>query len=361
MAKDYLIDKETGEPYVEDAKGKWRVDIRTGKKFAKGATREKDDRVFIKYKENEPPSKWTGFMKEYWRVPYERQKVDAKIRINPKTGKPLRRGDTRDEDDKEFLGVDKRSFHEDGIHWRENWGYLPKNIEDGKYRINPETKTYWVADDLGDDGKLFKQYDENYVDDDGYYILRFCNGVDRVCIVEGCGKAYKTTSANPKKKCKLHRSIYATAREKKEWKKTGKKRCRAPQVIKQYTGCTDKPKSIKKYFLNASRGKCRRCSTESSYHGQLKNRYRINHEIYYKMVKETGDTCMICGTDYKGMNKDESPNYHLVVDHQEKPFKVRGILCQNCNQGIGYLKHDKDILTSAIKYLERPPVKLANK
>ena len=92
MAKDYLTDEATGEPYVEDAKGKWRVDICTGKKFAKGATREKDDRVFIKYKENESPSKWTGFMKEYWRVPYVRQKVDAKIRINPKTGQPLRRG-----------------------------------------------------------------------------------------------------------------------------------------------------------------------------------------------------------------------------------------------------------------------------
>lgn len=51
--------------------------------------------------------------------------------------------------------------------------------------------------------------------------------------------------------------------------------------------------------------------------------------------------CHICG------RKD-----NLVIDHCHKTLKVRGILCGQCNGGIGLLKDDINILRKAIKYLE---------
>lgn len=43
----------------------------------------------------------------------------------------------------------------------------------------------------------------------------------------------------------------------------------------------------------------------------------------------------------------------LHVDHDAETGKVRGMLCTNCNRGIGFLKHDTEILARAIKYLDR--------
>ena len=35
-----------------------------------------------------------------------------------------------------------------------------------------------------------------------------------------------------------------------------------------------------------------------------------------------------------------------------KTNKIRGLLCSNCNRGLGHFKDNIDILKSAIKYLE---------
>lgn len=57
-----------------------------------------------------------------------------------------------------------------------------------------------------------------------------------------------------------------------------------------------------------------------------------------------GDNCMICGLRSKfKMN---------AVDHCHVKGHIRGILCQNCNMGIGYFKENVELLKSAIRYLE---------
>ncbi len=42
----------------------------------------------------------------------------------------------------------------------------------------------------------------------------------------------------------------------------------------------------------------------------------------------------------------------LVVDHCHDTGKVRGLLCHNCNRGIGLLQDDPEIVRIALKYLE---------
>lgn len=51
-------------------------------------------------------------------------------------------------------------------------------------------------------------------------------------------------------------------------------------------------------------------------------------------------TCAICGNKKK-----------LLVDHCHKSNKVRGLLCNDCNLGLGRFFDSVDILEKAIKYL----------
>jgi hypothetical protein len=64
------------------------------------------------------------------------------------------------------------------------------------------------------------------------------------------------------------------------------------------------------------------------------------------LFQAQGRRCAICQSTTTGSKR----SWH--TDHDEATGKVRGILCHYCNIGIGVLKHDREILTAAIKYLE---------
>ncbi len=71
-------------------------------------------------------------------------------------------------------------------------------------------------------------------------------------------------------------------------------------------------------------------------------------EQYAEMFSAQGSGCAICGSTTSRGCKN---SFH--VDHDHKTGKVRGILCQTCNTGIGSLKDDTKILRLAIQYLEK--------
>ena len=58
--------------------------------------------------------------------------------------------------------------------------------------------------------------------------------------------------------------------------------------------------------------------------------------------KSRGGRCDICG---------ETPERVLCFDHCHSTGEPRGLLCSNCNTGIGFLRDDPKILQSAIEYL----------
>ena len=72
----------------------------------------------------------------------------------------------------------------------------------------------------------------------------------------------------------------------------------------------------------------------------------------FKITKEQllsyGNKCKLCGLQPETV-------MDLHVDHDHKTGKVRGLLCNNCNTGIGLLKESPDILRNAIKYLGYDP------
>ena len=72
-------------------------------------------------------------------------------------------------------------------------------------------------------------------------------------------------------------------------------------------------------------------------------KYGITLEKYEAMEKKQNGVCAIC--------MEKEPNKKLAVDHCHITGKVRGLLCSNCNNGLGKFKDSKTLLIKAINYL----------
>lgn len=74
-------------------------------------------------------------------------------------------------------------------------------------------------------------------------------------------------------------------------------------------------------------------------------KYGIDLDDYYKLLKDQNGLCAIC-------NKTCARKHRLAIDHCHTTGKVRGLLCERCNHGLGNFKDNIDSLKNAIKYLE---------
>lgn len=76
----------------------------------------------------------------------------------------------------------------------------------------------------------------------------------------------------------------------------------------------------------------------------LKRKFGITINDFELMLTKQDGRCSICGGyQIKGRN--------FAVDHNHTTGKVRGLLCVNCNAGLGFMKDNKQILQNAIDYL----------
>ena len=77
----------------------------------------------------------------------------------------------------------------------------------------------------------------------------------------------------------------------------------------------------------------------------LKKKFGITLQEYIDLFDKQGKKCAVCGKE----NKNKKP---FPLDHCHKTGKVRGILCSQCNSGIGLFYDNVAFLKSAIEYLE---------
>ena len=76
--------------------------------------------------------------------------------------------------------------------------------------------------------------------------------------------------------------------------------------------------------------------------------YGITPEDYDTMLKEQNHKCKICSVDFLYDKHNTKP----FIDHCHTTNKVRGLLCLNCNAGLGYFKDNTETLTKALNYLQ---------
>jgi len=90
---------------------------------------------------------------------------------------------------------------------------------------------------------------------------------------------------------------------------------------------------------------------EAQRHYGLKRYYGIDLAKYQEMLLAQNGVCAICSKpETSVVNGKIKP---LAVDHCHNSEKIRGLLCARCNQAIGLLNENTDILSSAIEYLHK--------
>jgi hypothetical protein len=93
---------------------------------------------------------------------------------------------------------------------------------------------------------------------------------------------------------------------------------------------------------NARTGESRERLHGGSRHYHLKHRYGMGVDEFDALVRGQGGVCAVCGAS--------GPEQ---VDHSHATGDVRGILCFNCNGGLGQFKDSTDALRNAARYLEQ--------
>lgn len=89
---------------------------------------------------------------------------------------------------------------------------------------------------------------------------------------------------------------------------------------------------------------------EKQSHKERERRFGISAHEYNEMIASQNNRCAICGEMETATRLGKVRA--LSVDHNHTTGKVRGLLCSDCNTGIGKLKEKRENLLAAVKYLD---------
>lgn len=98
--------------------------------------------------------------------------------------------------------------------------------------------------------------------------------------------------------------------------------------------------SSNRYTRDGIHQDCRVCANDLNKTLKAIAKHRI------PLLEKQGYMCAICGRDLS-----EAQPRHSVVDHDHDTGVVRGVLCHNCNTGIGRFSDNVELLEKAIEYL----------
>lgn len=84
----------------------------------------------------------------------------------------------------------------------------------------------------------------------------------------------------------------------------------------------------------------------------LRKKFNITHEEFLEISESQNNLCAICGQPpKKSKNRIFGDFAFLDVDHDHKTGKIRKLLCNSCNKGLGCFRDNVEVLTKAREYL----------
>lgn len=112
--------------------------------------------------------------------------------------------------------------------------------------------------------------------------------------------------------------------------------------------------------------KCKRILPRATHYRQLNSKYKLNHaycldcDRVYQKTWKLSSKYQLSNKEYEDMFKAQngqcylcSSKSKLVVDHDHKTGKVRRLLCDLCNRGLGYFKDNPEVLIAAADYVKQ--------
>jgi hypothetical protein len=94
---------------------------------------------------------------------------------------------------------------------------------------------------------------------------------------------------------------------------------------------------------NIAKRKWRENNVRSEQDRHYRRRYGIGFDDYWTMLQAQDSECKICGF---------MPDNNLVVDHCHTTGRIRGLLCKDCNTGLGMFRDRPDLMRSGADYME---------
>jgi Recombination endonuclease VII/HNH endonuclease len=100
--------------------------------------------------------------------------------------------------------------------------------------------------------------------------------------------------------------------------------------------------------------KYRTMTKDAMRHYGLKRYYGLTIAEYGKMLADQDGKCAICHRPERAIWKGKPKP--LSVDHCHTTGKIRQLLCSHCNHMIGHAEDNREILLSAVEYLDKHSV-----
>lgn len=88
---------------------------------------------------------------------------------------------------------------------------------------------------------------------------------------------------------------------------------------------------------------------------RLVDTYGISDEEYAALYKLQGGVCFICRRATGATRRLSVDHDHALAATMGPRASVRGLLCRPCNNMLGHVRDDVDVLGRAIVYLKVPP------
>lgn len=112
-------------------------------------------------------------------------------------------------------------------------------------------------------------------------------------------------------------------------------------------GCYSKDMARTRLYKHGRSDKSRDDYYDYHRETHIKRKYNLSIDQYNSMIDAQDSKCSICSYMF-GQRKGD-----IHVDHCHTTGKIRGLLCDRCNRGLGYFKDDIQSLANAIKYLTK--------
>lgn len=148
----------------------------------------------------------------------------------------------------------------------------------------------------------------------------------KVCTKRGCNSLCVT-----KNYCRIHQDEHNAAVDEHKRQLVSAGLCRV--------GCGREITPGHKFY-------CRECADRLI---AVQRGHGVTKDVYDRMLEDQLGACAICGTKDPGGSSSRTNRFH--IDHDHVSGAARGLLCFQCNSGIGKFRDDTSLLIKAAAYL----------